>query len=365
MKSLIPKLTTALTLLCATTLQAAPNPVEVAKAESVKSNSSEFTLTGTVSSPRRANLSARTTGLVTELKVDAGSVVEKGDILLQLDPKLAQLDLELINTEIEQAEISLADAKRLVTEVAKLTKTGGFAKSESLTREAAVRLSETNLKQLQARKTLQAERIARHELRAPFNGVISSKITEEGEWVATGTPVLELISLQDLRFDLQVPQEFLKLVKDTGTITVTLDAYPNKKLKAKVAAIIPVKNQTSRTFLTRLNLIDPNQIASPGMSGTATIESRSSDKTTVKVPRDAVVRFPDGSAKVWILVENGENLTVTARTVKTAGELGETAEITEGLTGGETVILKGNEGLKENQEVKVISPKKSTTQPTP
>lgn len=361
------KISTAILTLWPSTLHAqdAPRPVEVAKAESIKASSSEFTLTGTVTSPRRANLSARSQGLITKINVDAGSVVKQGDILLQLDQKLAQLDLELIKAEIEQAKISQADAERMVAEVEKLTKTGGFAKSEALTRQAAVRISEANLKQLDARKALQIERIERHKLHAPFDGVISSKISEEGEWVATGTPVLELISMEELRFDLQVPQEFLKRFKDTGHITVTLDAYPNVKLDAKLAAIIPVKNQTSRTFLTRLTLIDPNRIAGPGMSGTASIESRQTGESIVQVPRDAVVRYPDGSTKVWILINKDNRLTVSSRSIKTAGKLGEMAEITEGLQGGEIVILRGNENLQQNQQVEVLPSNNSPKQLTP
>ncbi len=329
-------------------------PVEVTLAKRGEGFSRKFSFTGTVTSPRRANLSSRIEGLVTEVKVDAGSEVKKGDVLVQLDTKLAELDLELITAEIEQAEIEMADAKRQVEEVLELAKSGGFSKSQAITKQATLSISAANLKRLEARKSHQAERIARHQLVAPFDGVITSKISEEGEWVATGSPVLELIEMKELRFDLQMPQEFLERVKDIGSVVVKLDAFPGREFEADLAAVVPVKDDVSRTFLTRFTLKNPEHLASPGMSGTATIETRGMQGKTVQVPRDAVVRFPDGSAKVWVVKGEGAESEVVSRTVRTAGELGEMAEIIEGLTGDETVVLKGNEGLRENQKVNVV-----------
>jgi multidrug efflux pump subunit AcrA (membrane-fusion protein) len=125
--------------------------------------------------------------------------------------------------------------------------------------------------------------------------------------------------------------------------------------------VVPVKDQVSRTFLTRFDLVDPDGLASPGMSGTAEVSWRSSEGESVKIPRDAVVRFPDGSAKVWIVEKAEESLQVRSRIIRTAGALGEFAEVTEGLEGGETVVVRGNEGLQEGQKVEVLE--MTVTQP--
>jgi len=334
-------------------------PVEVTSAKRVEGLYREFSLTGTVTSPRRSNLSSRMEGLIAEMKVDAGSEVKKGDVLVQLDTKLAELDLKLIAAEIEQAEIEMADAERKVDEILELTKEGGFPKSQTLTRQAALKISGANLKRLEARRSHQEERIARHQLVAPFDGIITSRISEAGEWVATGTPVLELVEMKGLRFDLQMPQEFLGRIKDVDKVTVKLDAFPEREFQANLSVIVPMKDDASRTFLTRLSLKDPGQLASPGMSGTATIETRGTAGNAVQVPRDAVVRFPNGAAKVWVVEGKGVESQVVSREVRTAGELGKMAEIVEGLKGDETVVLKGNEGLRENQKVTVL-PAEST-----
>ncbi len=335
-------------------------PVEVTSATQVEGLSHEFSLTGTVTSPRRSNLSSRIEGLIYEMKVDAGSEVKKGEVLVQLDTQLAELDLKLIEAEIEQAQIEMADAKRKVEEILELTKEGGFPKSKTLTRQAALSISEANLKRLEARKGHQSERIARHQLVAPFDGTITTKISETGEWVATGTPVLELVEMKGLRFDLQMPQEFLARVKDIDKVTVELDAFPGKTFGAKLSVVVPMREDASRTFLTRLLLEDPDRLASPGMSGSATIETRATAGKAVQVPRDAVVRLPNGGAKVWVVKGRGAEPQVVSREVRTAGGLGKMAEIVEGLEGDETIVLKGNEGLRENQKVTIL-PAQPTT----
>jgi len=69
-------------------------------------------LTGTVTAMRSARLSAATSGLVAMLQVDMGSRVETGQLLLELDPELAQLQLDSALAQVEQAETGLQDARR-------------------------------------------------------------------------------------------------------------------------------------------------------------------------------------------------------------------------------------------------------------
>ncbi|MFC5050501.1 efflux RND transporter periplasmic adaptor subunit [Rubritalea spongiae] len=354
-KAFIPILT-VLTISFASISAAQDNakPVVVTQATKLDQLTNKITLTGTVTSPRRARLSSRIEGLINKMNVDAGHSVKKGDVLMELDPKLSELSLDLIAAEQEQAAVELANAQRLVDETKPLIKTGAFPESQANTLQSDVHISEAKIKQLEAREKVQQERIARHKLVAPFDGVVVNKLAETGEWVTTGTPVVELIEMENLRFDIQVPQEFLSRLRNAQKATVKLDAFPNQTFDAKLAVVVPVKNAVSRTFLIRLAIDGSDNNAAPGMSGTATIESLHSDSPTVQIPRDAVVRFPDGTAKVWIVQTNGSESSVVSREVQTAGRLGEMAEIVEGLKGGETLVLKGNEGLRENQKVSIL-----------
>lgn len=340
--------------------ETAPSVVTVLASKS-REVEQEFVLTGTVSPRRVAELSSRTEGLIAEVTVDAGSRVQPGDRLATLDTRLAELDLALIRAEIAEAEIELAEARRREEEVREVSLSGAFAKTEAEARRSAMRLREAALARLRVQEESVKERIERHHLIAPFGGVIAEKRSEVGEWVETGDPVLRLVELDQPRFDLRVPQEFLPRLSSTTRIHVVLDAYPDRPLEADIEVRVPVKDEASRTFLTRLALTDPDSLAAPGMSGKARVGYRSAGEAVVTLPRDTIMREPSGIVKVWVVAQEDGETRVSARVIRLAQQLGPRVEVIEGLSGGEQVVLKGNEGLREGQRVHVAE----TVQPHP
>lgn len=311
-------------------------------------------LTGTVTARRQSRLSARTSGLIQRIPVDAGSVVKQGDVLLELDPTLAALALERAQAEHRQAELEITEADRLVAEGKRLANVGGFSRSEAQTRETAAHVRRAEAASLAAQVREQEELTARHHLPAPFDGVISRKLAEEGEWVQTGTPVLELVETGSLRLDAQAPQEALALLRDfTPSISITLDAFPDRPLAATVQTHVPVKDAGARTFLIRLAFDDPASLAAPGMSARVSFAFQGKDPV-LQVPRDAVVRFPDGTAKVWLVETAGGSHTVASRTVTLGESLSHTIEVLSGLEGTPPLVLRGNEGLREGQPVRLL-----------
>ncbi|WP_193214587.1 efflux RND transporter periplasmic adaptor subunit [Luteolibacter marinus] len=326
-----------------------PRPVTTATAVSAPLER-QLELTGTVTAHRRASLSSRTGGLIGKIQVDAGSEVTAGQVLMELDTELAGLTLERISIELEQAELELAEALRKVEEVRDLTRRGGFPRSEAESRETAAKVRESEVRRLQVQKKEQQEIIGRHQLVAPFAGVIGRKFAEEGEWVETGTPVVELVETGDLRLDVQAPQEAFARLDGEVRATAVLDAWPGRELDARILVRVPVKDPVSRTFLVRLEMTDPEDLASPGMSARVVFHSRGK-VPTVQVPRDAVVRFPDGTAKVWTIEREGDRDVARSRPVKLGVELIGKIEVLEGVAGGATVVVRGNEGLREGQPV--------------
>ena len=146
-------------------------------------------------------------------------------------------------------------------------------------------------------------------------------------------------------------QEFLAAIKNVEQATVILDPLQSSPLEAKIDVVVPVKDPVSRTFLTRLTFDDPESLASPGMSGKAVLKVRPARPQSVSIPRDAVTRYPDGSATVWTIREEGGRQIARSVPVVTSGSLGETVEVTKGLKGGEQVVVRGNEGLSDADEV--------------
>lgn len=312
-------------------------------------------LTATVTARRQARLSARTSGLIAGLKVDAGDVAKEGEVLMTLDAEMATLALERVKAERAQAQAELAEAERLFAEARALVSGGSSSRSEAATRESDVRAKTAALQRFEAQVREQTALLERQRLIAPFAGVISRKLAEVGEWVQTGTPVVELVETGHLRVDVQAPQEMFARLNEGTEVTVRLDAYPEREFPAKVATLVPVKDATARTFLVRLEIEDPTGLAAPGMSGRAIFRFRGKEQVW-QVPRDAVVRFADGTAMVWLVEQQGESATVRGRNVKLGASLTEKVEVLEGLDAAAEVVVRGNEALREGQRVRLLPP---------
>jgi len=305
-------------------------------------------LTGTVTAERQASLSSRTSGLVAKVLVDAGDHVEEGQTLLELDPALAEVDLKRAVNAHREAESRLAEARRLSEEGRQLAETRALPMTEAEARKADVLIAEAAVAQTEADRLEAEEVLRRHRLPAPFAGVISHKEGEVGEWVETGDVVLELVEVDRLRLDVRAPQEWLHLIPQDATARVRLDGIPDAILDGQVRTKVRVPDPVSRTFLIRLDIEDPKGLMAPGMSASATFLVPTSDEALV-IPRDALVRLPNGIAQVWLVIVENDQPVAQPRHVRLGRASGDLIEIREGLQPGDRVVVRGNETLRPGQ----------------
>ncbi len=307
-------------------------------------------LTGTVTAARTARLSAATSGLVSIINVDAGSQVEAGQLLLELDPELAQLQLDSANAQVEQASTALADARRRLEEARRLAPQRSIAESVVRDIEAEVAGDEAALHQAQADAGYRQGILSRHQLRAPFAGVVSTKLTESGEWVNPGQPVLELVALEEVRLDFSVSEDYLADIHPGAPVQFSLDSDPGRVYRGRVATVVPVTDPNARTFLLRVVAKDPGKNMLPGMSVRANLEL-ATGRRGLAVPRDAILRFPDGRVVVWTVETSAEGSVARERPVTIGLSFDAMVEIREGLQDGAAIVVEGNETLQDGQRV--------------
>ena len=327
-------------------------PVMVAVVESVQSDD-ELRLTGTVTSERVASLSTSVNGLVKRVRVDAGDRVAAGDALIYLDSAMARLALDRTKAAAEEARAQLSEQQRLRDEAKEMFERGLIPQTRLHSAESGRRIAAARVNRLVAEQKEQEEIVRRHTVVAPFAGVISNKFTDPGEWVETGTTVLELVDTQRLRIDVQVPQERYGQISVGTPISVELDANAGRFLKGKVIARVPVNNPGARTFLVRVRVANGAKEMAPGMSASVVFALRQG-VSTVRVPRDAILRKPDGSTSVWIIID-GDTLTVSERQIDLGRSLRGWIDVRSGIDSGARVVVRGNEALREGQQVRILS----------
>jgi RND family efflux transporter MFP subunit len=331
---------------------AARTPLVVVSTAQIDTVIKQVPLTGTITSTKVARLSAEVSGQVETVKVEVGDRVKTGDVLLQLDSEIETFTLQSSKAETEQARAELADAKRRYKDAERLKKQNSISANAIRLLQAEVEVDAAALNRQLAEERKQQARVDRHTLKAPFTGVISERLTEEGEWITPGNPVLTLISIDDLRIDFRVPQEFYTRINNKSAITVTLDALPNRKFNGSIDAVVPVSDPTARTFLMRV-LVDKGDIKiTPGMSvhGILRLDT---GKQGVVISRDALLRYPDGRVTVWVVAQNEQPPTVSEQIVKVGHSFNGQVSIIEGLHAGDVVVIRGNEALQQDQQVRI------------
>lgn len=308
-------------------------------------------LSGSVVSPRSSNLTTQVNGMVESIHVDAGDRVEQGEVLLELDARLTRLELQRLQALQEETQLAFQDAKRLADEGRRLIKDRNISRSQYESRLAAEAGSEAKLRQLQTQVQAQQVRVERHYLRAPFSGVIGSKSTEVGQWLNAGNHAFQLVQLDPLRVQANVPERYFDEVRPGTTVIISVDAFPGKTIEAMVDNVVPVTDFKTRSFTARMDIPNTDYLLAPGMSAHLVFELGGQVANPVlQVPADAIVRRSDGGAVVWV-VREGEVNPVPVTVGRRSGDRVEVAG--SDLAEGDLAVTLGNESLRPGASVTV------------
>ena len=329
-----------------------PVPVHVVEAR-VAPLVETIPLTGTITSERSAMLSPRVSGLVAKVNVDAGDSVSTGDVLVELDSVLAKLAMNQSLAALNEARSALKEAIRLREEASNLAKSKNIPETTVQSRIADVEMKTAAVTRMEAEYKQQSEIVNRHTVIAPFDGAVGRKLTEVGEWVETGTSVVELVATKHLRLDVQVPQEYFRLITENSNVTVQLDTVAEKTFNGRITAKVPVNNPNARTFLTRIHINDADGLIIPGMSARA-IFNILLEQEALQLPRDATIQYPDGRNTVWVITKVNGKFIASEQQVQLGRNMSRNVVIRNGLEPGSIVVVRGNETLQEGQEVNIL-----------
>ena len=324
-------------------------PVAVAPAEQ-QSVRRVVKLSGTVTAAKAAQLSVATSGLITRIAVDAGDRVSAGDSLLELDSELADYQHRAAEADVSRASQALRDAKRRLEEARRLAPQQSIAETAVRDLESEVAEDDAQLQRARAEAGFRRGLLERHTLKAPFEGVISARSSDVGEWVNPGDTVLDLVSTEDLRLDFQVSEDYLGSLADDAEVEFTLSGIPGQPIRGRILASVPVSDPTARTFLLRVTADEPVPGMLPGMSVTADLKL-SAGRSSVVISRDAVLRYADGRTVVWVVEKDDGLPVVRERLVQTGLSFNGMVEVFSGVEAGEEVVVEGNEALRNGQMV--------------
>jgi RND family efflux transporter MFP subunit len=317
---------------------------------------------GTLRARKTNLLSPKVTGNVDAVLVDIGDRVEAGQVVILLDRTSFELAVNQANAAYQSAEAAVAQAgsqldqaqkeyrraTRLLAE--KVIPQSRFDAAEATYNTAREALSAIKGKYSQSLAALETSRehLKNARIRSSITGVVVERNVEVGQSVAPGVQVLRILDQSRMKGDFELPEKDFGRITVGNSAVVTVDAYQGQNFPGKVTVINPMVDQRVRTFRVRIEASNPSGKLVDGMF--ARVRLLTGRKTALAVPRDTLNRLP-GSGTFYVFIVKGNK--VVKRTIKTGKVVDQYAEVLEGLTKGEKVVISGAGRLRSGMKVVV------------
>jgi RND family efflux transporter MFP subunit len=326
---------------------------------------------GYVTARREATVSSKVTGKVMEVLIEEGMKVTNGQVLARLDDSNVKTSLDVAVAQLASAKAALAETEAQLKDAdQEYQRTIELAK-QHIASQSDLDLTESNAKALQAHLAQQKldAVVAQRQvemwqqqmddmiIRAPFDGVITTKDAQPGEMISpvsagggfTRTGIGTIVDMTSLEIEIDVNESYINRVEPNQPVEATLDAYPDWKIPCKVIAIIPTADRDKSTVKVRVGFdqLDPRIL--PDMSVKVAFRDNGGTAAghAVIIPKDAVLNRD--ARDVVFVVRDGH---VERRAVTVSDTQGDDSVLNAGVSAGEKVVVNAPANLQDGMAVK-------------
>ena len=287
--------------------------------------------TGTFEPNKETKISADIQGKINAVLVDVGSYVSKGQTLIQLDNSLLKLQLQTVEVQIEGLEDDV-NRYTILTEA-------------DAVQGVQLEKARLGLKSAKVQRATLLEQIGKTSVKAPFNGVVTAKLNEEGGFAAPGVPLLQITDISTLRFTVNVPENDLIQFQNNQTYKINADVFPDVSLSGKVS-MIGSKANMGNSFPIQFQVANTKNLSiKSGMFGKVNL-SESEQEQGILIPTSAIME-ENGIAKVYV-IKNGKAVLKTITTSKT---IGNKTLVSSGLKEDDIIVTNGFINLFDNANI--------------
>lgn len=310
---------------------------------------------GSVRAVRGADLSPQVGGTVSAIHFDSGADVKQGDLLIELSSADDVAKLNSLKAQTELARITLERDQRQL-------------QAQAVSKQV-VDTDEQNYRSFQAQVAQQQATLDYKTIRAPFAGRLGIRQVDVGQYLAPGTAVVTLQSLDPIFVDFVLPQQQLAQISVGQKVDVGVDTYPGQTFPGTIAAINSKVDTATRNVQIRATIANPDRRLLPGMFANVTIDV-GAPQNYITLPQTAVAYNPYGSTVY--LVDNkgkdakGQDQLVARQVFVTTGDTrGDQIAITKGVNPGDTVVTAGQIKLRNGSPLHIDNSVQPTDNPNP
>jgi RND family efflux transporter MFP subunit len=298
-----------------------------------------------------APIYAQTSGYLQKWYFDIGAKVKAGDVLAEIDtPEVdeelaqAQAQLKMAQAALNLADVTFRRDQDLYNRKVIAVEDYDTASDTDRENQATVLADQANINRLDA---LEAFKI----IRAPFNGIVTARNVDIGDYIASGsgTQLFQMQRTSPLRVYVSVPQIYANMIKIGTEGDLTLDEFPGRKFVGHVTNTARAIDPTSRTLLTELEV--PNETGELFPGAYARVALRTDDSTgIVTIPFNAMLFRSEGPA-VAVVAADGK---VELCKITIDLNLGDTLQVSHGLSAQDQVIVNPSDSIANNMTVKIL-----------
>ncbi len=307
-------------------------PVKIAKA--IKKNYDiVLEYVGTVEPYQKARIGAQMSGTVEKIYVKEGDIVKEGQILVQMNTQ------QLTQAKI-QFELAESDYKRMKS----LYETGSIPEQQLERAKANYEAAKASYELI----------LSNTQIRAPFDGIVTEKLMNEGEvftLVPTGggSPgIITLMRMDLVKIKLSIAEKDFPFIKLNQPAEVMVDVYPDKVFIGRVVQKNPAVSTISRTFTAEVEVPNQQLLLRPGMF--ARVKIKIGQGQGIIIPESAVVPLPGSNVNYVFVVKDDvaqrRNITIGK---KFDGEV----EVLNGISENELIVVSGQTRLADGVKVKI------------
>jgi RND family efflux transporter MFP subunit len=316
---------------------------------------------GYVVARRKATLSAKILGKISEVNFEEGQKVKQGDIVARLDDSNYQAALHQAQALVSQAKTAMDNAAPFYNRYQALKAQGAISTDDVEKQRIAYDNARTQYGVAQAQVAVAESNVRDTLIRAPFSGVVTVKVAQVGEVVApqasgggdTRTGILTIVDMDSLEVQVDVSENYIERVQIGGDAVIHLDAFPDWDIPGSVFAVIPTADQSKGTVAVRVKIkskdprILPNMAARVGFM-TAPEKGAVQAVSRVTVPVGAVTA--NGKTGSVFVINDGK---VEKRDVALGLKTAQSVTILSGISAGDRLASDNLDKLHDGDRVKV------------
>ncbi|VGO20277.1 efflux RND transporter periplasmic adaptor subunit [Pontiella sulfatireligans] len=337
--------------------QSAPRPVRfvLVKREPVEHR---YSYPGIVKASEESALSFRVGGPLTQVTVNLGAPVQKGDLLMQVDPRDFEDRIMTLEAQLAGAVAMQQNAAQDYQRISELFEEKVVPQSDYDHAKNARNSADASVKTLNAQL-----QIARHALKdaallAPYDGTVTEQLVENHEMISPGQVVLRYHNIQLLEIVVNVPEnEAANALADTEFITAdaSFPAMQGKVFEARLKEWSTQADPLTRTYAATFGMPAPSERRIlPGMTANVSWVAGAARASALTVPVSALVSDANGGSAVWVYDE--QSGASARRPVKVGALAGASRMVVlSGLAEGEKVVVSGPGLIYENLSLKTAS----------